>query len=355
MLTRAFLRDGVAMFFSLFLPLGFMLLFGILNLGAFGHVNMGIVDQANNADSQRFVDTLRQIDTLTVRTGSLDDAKARLQKSERDMVVVIPADFRIAPAQPGQPVPTLTVYANSGRGQQVSVGDAILTQIIDRTSFAVSRTAPVVTMQQQEVSAIQLRYVDFLVPGILGMNIMQLAIFSVAFGLVIQKQNGVLRRIMATPIKPWRFLTAHVLMRLVLALIQVLILLAVALLIFKVQVVGSLLDVLLLTGLGSIVFLTIGFALAGWATTENQVPPIANLITLPQFFLSGVFFSRDAVPALIRPLSNVLPLTYLNDAIRDVSTAGATLWDVRGDVAGLAVWSVVGFVLAARFFRFDTA
>ena len=355
MLLRAYVRDRSAVFFSLLLPLMFMLIFGALNLGAFGHVTMGIVDEARNADSRRFVDQLAGIGELTVREGALDDEKARLSRSERDMVVAIPADFRLAPPQPGASVPTLLVYANDGRAQQVAVGRAILQQLIAETSFAVTRTSPVVQLTQEQVSAVRLRYVDFLVPGILGMNVMQLAIFSVAFALVADKQRGVLRRIMATPFRPIRFLTSQVLLRLVLSVIQILILLGVALLVFKVQVVGSVLDLLVLTTLGSIAFLTVGFTLAGWAETVNQVPPVANLITLPQFFLSGVFFPTDVVPPLLKPISEHAPLTYLNDAVREVSTQGATLWEVRGDVLGLAVWSIVGFLLAVRFFKFQTS
>ncbi|MBI3637342.1 MAG: ABC transporter permease [Candidatus Rokubacteria bacterium] len=353
LLSRAYVRNGTALFFSLFLPLGFMLLFGALNLGAFGHVNLGVVDQANNDDSRRFVSSLEGITTLSVTKGALDDELARLRKSDRDMVIVLPSDFRIAPQQAGAAVPVVTVYENEGRAQQVSVGTAILTQSIDRTSFAVSRTGPVVTLKEQSISAVRLRYVDFLVPGIIGMNVMQLAIFSVAFAMVADKQRGVLRRIMATPIDPRRFFAAHVLQRLLLAVVQVLILVAIAILLFNVKIVGNIFELLVVTTVGSIMFLTIGFALAGWAKNEDQVPPIANLITLPQFFLSGVFFSRDAVPDLIRPLSNALPLTFLNDAIRDVSTSGASLWDVRGGLLGMLVWSLIGFVLAVRLFRFE--
>jgi len=308
MLLRAYVRDRSAVFFSLLLPLMFMLIFGALNLGAFGHVTMGIVDEARNADSRRFVDQLVGIGELTVREGALDDEKARLSRSERDMVVAIPADFRLAPPQPGASVPTLLVYANDGRAQQVAVGRAILQQLIAETSFAVTRTSPVVQLTQEQVSAVRLRYVDFLVPGILGMNVMQLAIFSVAFALVADKQRGVLRRIMATPFRPIRFLTSQVLLRLVLSVIQILILLGVALLVFKVQVVGSVLDLLVLTTLGSIAFLTVGFTLAGWAETVNQVPPVANLITLPQFFLSGVFFPTDVVPPLLKPISAAIAI-----------------------------------------------
>jgi ABC-2 type transport system permease protein len=106
--------------------------------------------------------------------------------------------------------------------------------------------------------------------------------------------------------------------------------------------------------LGSALFLCLGFAVTGFVTTENQAPAIMQLVTLPQMFLSGVFFSRDAVPAFLRPVSDYLPLTFLNDALRQVSTTGAGLADIQRDLIGIIVWSVVTFVLAFRFFRLET-
>lgn len=353
MLLRAYLRDRSALFFSVVLPLMFMLIFGALNFGAFGHVTVGIDDEARNADSARFTTVLQSVETLSIRKGALADEKASLVKGDRDLVIVIPKEFRLAPAAAGTAT-TLTVYASAGRAQQASVGQAILAQVIGQLTLAADRTAPAVAMRVESVSARDLRYVDFLVPGILAMTIMQLGISGVAFGLVAAKQRGVLRRIMATPFPPRRFLAAQVVERLILAVVQTLILLGVALLVFKVQVVGSLVELLVVTILGSIVFLCLGFALAGWATTENQVAPLTQIVTLPQLFLSGVFFATDAVPAAVRPLTNLLPLTFLADALREISTSGATLWDVRGALLGLLVWSAIGFVLAVRLFRFES-
>jgi ABC-2 type transport system permease protein len=208
-------------------------------------------------------------------------------------------------------------------------------------------------LKVEDVQAVRLRYVDFLVPGILGVNVMQLAIFSVAFALVADKKRGVLRRIMATPLKPATFLASQVITRLIMATVQVLIMLAVAVFVFDVHALGGVLPLVLVSLVGSVLFLTIGFALAGWAETENQVPAIAQLITLPQFFFSGVFFSKDAAPEVIRPITNLLPLTFLNDALREISVQGASLWDVRSQLLGLLVWTVIGFALAVRFFRFE--
>src|SRR5207244_12659073 len=121
---------------------------------------------------------------------------------------------------------------------------------------------------------------------------------------------------------------AHVVTRLFIAAGQVAVLLLVALVLFNVTIVGGLGSLVVVALLGTILFLTIGFALAGWAQSENQVPAIAQLITLPQFFFSGVFFSKNAAPDAIRPITNLLPLTFLNDARRDITLQGALLWDV---------------------------
>ncbi|HUQ41397.1 MAG TPA: ABC transporter permease, partial [Candidatus Limnocylindrales bacterium] len=321
--------------------------------GAFGKVSVALDDQANNTASQQFVSAFEKVNTLSIKRESAETALTQLKRTELDMLLVIPKDFAIAPSRAGQPVPTVTVYGNATRPQQVSVGQAIVNEIITRLSYAVNQSAPIVNVEQKDVEGVRQRYVDFLVPGILGVNVMQLAIFSVAFALVVDKRRGVLRRIMATPLRPSTFLAAQVVTRLVLAALQVLVLIGVAVFLFDVHPLGGILPLLIVSLLGSVLFLTIGFALAGWAETENQVPAVAQLITLPQFFFSGVFFSKEAAPELIRPITNALPLTFLNDALREISVQGASIWDVRMQLLGLLVWTVVGFVLAVRFFRFD--
>jgi len=353
MLMRAYVRDRAALFFGFFFPLIFMVLFGVLNLGAFGHVNLGVVDQANNPDSASFIAAFSKIDTLRIYRGSQDDEIAALGKGDRDLVLVLPSDFRIAPQRPGTVAPSLVLYENTASPQQAGVGEAILRQAVDQLTFAVTQTAPVVGVRREDVAGRNLRYVDFLTPGVLGMTIMQLGISSVAFAFVVHRQKGVIRRIMATPISRRSYLAAHVLHRLVLAVLQVGVLLAVAVVGFHVAVVGSMLDLLVVTILGALLFLCLGFAVTGVVATEDAVPPVTQLVTLPQMFLSGVFFPRDAAPALLRPVANVLPLTFLNDALRDVSTNGATLFDIRGALLGLGVWIVISFVLAFRFFRLD--
>src|SRR5262245_17418173 len=152
MLLRAYARDRTALFFGFFFPLIFMILFGVLNFGAAGQVDIGIVDEANNDDSARFVATLSRIDTFRVKTGTRAGETDKLAVGERDIVLVIPSDFRVAPARAGVAVPTLTVYTSSARPQQGAIGSSILTQIVDQMSFAVTQTAPVIATKREEVA-----------------------------------------------------------------------------------------------------------------------------------------------------------------------------------------------------------
>jgi ABC-2 type transport system permease protein len=353
LLLRAYARDRTALFFGFLFPLLFMVLFGVLNFGSSVRVDLAVVDEAKNEQSASFIATLRRIETLRVTTGEREAEVARLSAGDRDLVLVIPSDFRIAPARPGSSVPTLTLYESSAQPETGAVGRAILSSVVNELSFAVTQTAPVISLKREEVTGRNLKYVDFLTPGIVGMTIMQLGISSVAFAFVADRQRGVIRRVMATPIPRRNYMAAHVLQRLIVAVVQVLILLAVAVFAFKVTVVGGLGSLLIVAVLGAVVFLNLGFAVTGLLATENQAAVATQIVTLPQMFLSGVFFSRDAVPAFLRPIADYLPLTFLNDALRDIATTGATLGDVRGEILGLLAWAVVSFVLAYRLFRLD--
>ena len=354
LLLRAYARDRTALFFGFLFPLLFMVLFGVLNFGGSVSVDLAVVDEAKNEQSASFISTLKQIDTLKITTtGDRDAEIAKLTANDRDLVLVIPSDFRVAPARPGTSVPTLTLYENSAEPEAGAIGRAILSSVVNEMSFAVTQTAPIVSIKREEVTGRNLKYVDFLTPGILGMTIMQLGISSVAFAFVAERSRGVIRRIMATPIRRRNYIAAHVLQRLILAVVQVLILLGVAVLAFKVTVVGGIVPLLLVAILGAVVFLNLGFAVTGLLTTENQAAVATQIVTLPQLFLSGVFFSRDAVPAFLRPIADYLPLTFLNDALRAIATTGASLADVGGQILGLVVWAVVSFFLAYRLFRLD--
>ncbi len=348
---KMFIRDRTAVFFSFFLPLVIMLIFGVLNFGAAAELDLAIVDEAETTSSAAMIDSFEQVPILTVSEGSLDDELAALEEGDRSLVLVFPEGWElVAPGAPGyQP---LTAYTNAATAEEGQTALLIVNAAVAQAIVVAGGGSPEPLVVVEEVAGRDLGYIDFLVPGILGLTIMQLGIFSVAFGFVQLKTTGTLRRLFATPTSPGYFLSAQVGSRLIISVIQVLILLGVGLW-FGVQLVGSLAAVIGLSVLGGVVFLAMGYGIAGWAKNENQAAPVANLISLPMMFLSGSFFPREAMPEFLQQVTRFLPLTYLNNALRAVINDGAGLDVIGPDIIGLAIWGVISFVIAVRLFKWE--
>jgi ABC-2 type transport system permease protein len=353
--VKMFVRNRVALFFSLFLPLIIMLIFGVLNFEGSTTISLGIVDQAANEDSAALVEGLRAFDYLEISEGDRETELDELADGNRGFVLVIPDDFALAPpfGDTG-----LVAYASTSDPSQAQVGQGLLQQAVGQaamTAFGgsipdIPRIGAPVTFES--VESRDLGYIDFLVPGIVGMTVMQLGLFGVAFGFVQLKRTGALRRLFATPTSPAYFLSAQVASRLVLGYVQVAILIGIGIW-FGLQMFGSWLVLAVITGLALLIFLAVGFAVAGWAKNEDQAAPVANLISLPMLFLSGVFFPRDAMPEFLRGITQYMPLTYVNEALRGVMNDGAGLADLGPQLLGMGIWAVITFVIAVRLFKWE--
>lgn len=348
-------RDRSALFWTFFLPLVIMVIFGLLNFGELGKVDLGIVDLAQNEASARFIDDASNVAALRVSVGSEQVELTALSDGQRDLVVVIPDGFGPTATAQGadwQPV-TLRALYHAGRQAESQVGLGILRSGIDEMNFALSGVDRLVSLESEAVAARDLGYIDFLMPGVIGMAIMQLGLFSVAFSFVTMKREGVLRRLLATPLNPATLLTAQVITRLIVVIVQTLILAGVAVFLFGAEFAGNFFAVLLAAGLGGAVFLALGFAVSGWARTEQQAAPLANIVSLPMMFLSGVFFSRDVLPCILQTATDYLPLTFLVEAIRGMTVQGDSIVAQWPNFLGMGVWFVIAFVIANRTFRWE--
>ena len=351
---KMFLRNRAAVFFSLFLPLIIMLIFGVLNFEGATEIQLGIVDEADNDASAALVQDLGAYDYLILTAGERDAEMAALADGDRDFVLVIPPDWAVPP--PGSAT-GLVAYASNADPAQAQVAQGLLQQAIGQVLYAPGggggATAGFVPpVEFESVESRDLGYIDFLVPGIVGMTIMQLGLFGVAFGFVQLKRTGALRRLFATPTSPSYFLSAQVLSRLIIGIAQVAILFAVGIW-FGLQMFGSYVTLLVVVIIGSAIFLAIGFAIAGWAKNEDQAAPVANLISLPMMFLSGVFFPREAMPDFLAAVTAFLPLTYVIEALRAIVNQGADLLSLGPQLLGMGVWAVITFVIAIRLFRWE--
>src|SRR6202790_4838560 len=197
------------------------------------------------------------------------------------------------------------------------------------------------------------RYIDFLIPGLLGMNLMNSGMWGVGFALVEMRQRKLLKRFVATPMRRSDFLLALTSSRLVLMVIEVGLLLGFGVLVFHMRVHGwrSVLSVLLLASLGAVTFGGVGLLTACRAQKIESVSGLINLVMMPMWIFSGVFFSYQKFPAIAHPFIKALPLTALNDALRSTIIEGASLSSQSGRLLVLAVWGGLSFILALRWFR----
>jgi ABC-2 type transport system permease protein len=348
---KGYARNRSAMFFSLLVPLLIMVIFGLLNLGGNVSERVAVVDQAHTGASRSIVEALERTGSV-LKISKPDETAARqsLKDGNVDLVVILPAGMPETLAPGGAPA-LVTELTNPAKPTDTAIASGVVQRVFDRISAGGREL-----VQVSEVpinGGRNLTYVDFLVPGIIALSIMQTGIFSVGFALVAMKRTGILRRLMATPMRVSDFMVAQVGTRMIMSAAQVVILLTVAILFFKYHMIGNALLLLGVAIFGSGIFIAIGFAIAGYAKNEDAVPALANIVVLPMMFLSGVFFSRNGEPDWLHKLSDYLPLTYLTDAIRSVSTDGASLWAIRGDLLGIAVWVLIAVLLATRLFRWE--
>ena len=195
------------------------------------------------------------------------------------------------------------------------------------------------------------RYIDFLIPGLLGMNLMNSGMWGIGFALVDMRQRKLLKRFVATPMRRSDFLLALTSSRLVLMIIEVGLLLGFGILFFHMRVMGSIPSILLLGALGAVSFGGIGLLTASRAQKIESVSGLINVVMMPMWIFSGVFFSYERFPAVVHPFIKILPLTALNDALRATILQGQGLGAQWSRIAILALWGGISFVLALRWFR----
>jgi ABC-type multidrug transport system permease subunit len=195
------------------------------------------------------------------------------------------------------------------------------------------------------------RYIDFVVPGLLGMNLMGSAIWGLGFSIVEARQKKLLKRFVASPMPRWQYLASFLLSRLALLVIEVLAFLGFARLVFGVPFRGSLWELGGLCVLTSLSFSALGLLIASRAKTMEAASGLMNLAMLPMWILSGVFFSATRFPALIQPVVRALPLTAAIDALRGNMLQGMSLSQLGAPMAVLAAWLVVPFLISLRIFR----
>lgn len=210
-----------------------------------------------------------------------------------------------------------------------------------------------VSIRAREVRQRGHRYIDWLIPGLIGLNLMSTGLWSVAFYVTQSRQNRQLRRLVATPMPRSHFLLAQVLARFAFLVAEIPVLVVFAWLVFDVQVEGSLTALAVISVLGAACFTGFGLLAATRARTTEGVSGIINVIIMPMVVLSGVFFSPARFPDELQPVIGILPLTAVNDALRAVYNDGLGLASTSGELLLIAAWTAATFLVALLLFRWQ--
>jgi len=204
---------------------------------------------------------------------------------------------------------------------------------------------------EQKVMEKGSRYIDFLIPGLLGLNLMGTGMWGMGYAVVDARKKKLMKRLLASPMRRSHYLLSFVAARLTMLGPEVVLLIGFGMLVFGVPMRGSVVDFLIVTVIGAMCFGGIGLLTASRVRTNEAANGLMNLIMMPMWILSGVFFSSANFPAAMQPFIKVLPLTALNDALRGVMLDGASLAAVAGPAALCAAWGLVSFAVALRIFR----
>jgi ABC-2 type transport system permease protein len=202
----------------------------------------------------------------------------------------------------------------------------------------------------------QYKTIDFILPGQLGFSLLSSGVFGVAFMFFNLRNTLVLKRFFATPINRTFIILGEGLSRVIFQMITAIVIIGAGYLFFGFTLVHGIttfLEMMVLSFIGLIIFMGFGFIVSGIAKSDSTIPPLANLITLPQFLLGGTFFSIDNFPKWLQPISKALPLTHLNAAMRSVAFEGRNLWEVRGEIGILLLWGVIVYALAIKVFKWE--
>ncbi len=330
-----FLRQPDAVFWSYFFPVIMVVALGLaFNRRQEPNVVVDISDEQIYSSIQT---ALQGQPRIVIHQTTEEDAKIRLRTGRSDLLIERQADG------PGY------VYVYDSLRPESAVARSLVDDSLQRSAGR----KDAVIVSDRSSSDPGSRYVDFLVPGILGMNIMGGGLWGVGFAIVQMRIRKVLKRLVATPMKKNHFLWSVLASRLVFLIPGVIIILGFSWLTFGVVVRGSWVSVLVVILLGSMTFSGIGLLVACRANSVEMVSGLMNLVMLPMWLFSGIFFSTDRFPEAIQPIVQALPLTPLIGALRAITLEGAGLFEPAQllRLAIMAAWSIVSFVVALKLFR----
>ena len=352
---RAIFRSPSAVVFSFVFPFIFILVFGFIGNGGGVPVYKIAIDK-NCDTTNALYDSIKTSNRIKiVRFENDKDLRSSVVKGKIAGILKITKPNAQSSAYQ---YAIKTTSASDDKWPQVipilnTISDKINnSKFADRPSYVMAdRLQPI----NREVVR-EYKTIDFILPGQLGFSLLSSGVFGVAFMFFNLRSTLVLKRFFATPISRTHIILGEGLARVIFQMVTAIVIILAGYYIFGFTLVNgfrTLMEMLLLSFIGLIIFMGLGFIVSGLAKSDSTIPPFANLITLPQFLLGGTFFSVEAFPKWLQPISKALPLTHLNTAMRAVAFEGQNLWDVRSEIGILLLWGIVVYIVAIKVFKWE--
>lgn len=349
---KAILRSPSTVVFSLAFPLIFILVFGFI--GGSGNVSFSIGFEKNTDSTNPVYLALKNVPGIKIEDKGEVQLKDDLEKGRLTAIVNIQKNNASSP-----PYIINLKSSESVNPQNLQVLKSIINSIInkiDKNVYPNTPTFAAINENIQKIPGRTYRRIDFILPGQLGFSLLSAGVFGVAFLFFNLRQQLVLKRFYATPIQRPYIILGEALSRVIFQLSTAVIIILIGRFAFHYTLVHgfqTFFEIMALSFLALILFMGFGFIVSGIAKTESTIPPLANIVTLPQFLLAGTFFPIDVFPAWLQPICKILPLTHFNDAMRKIAFEGAHFSDCMTQIGTLALWSVVVYAVAIKVFKWE--
>ncbi len=347
---RSIFRNPSTVAFSFALPVFFILIFGFIGKGGFS-VTVGVAPQSDTTN--RAYSIIRAIPVVKLVTNEpAAQMREELNRGNLDGILSLAKS-----SDSSKPALQMVFQKSKASAEGGAMAELILSNAVNRANLAgmpeLKRTAE---LRVEEVTDPAFKKIDFILPGMLGFSLLSMGVFGTAFVFLNLRNTLVIKRFFATPIHKAYIVLGEALSRVIFALMSSSLIIVLGYLAFGFTLqhgIFTFINMLLLAFIALFVFMGMGFIISGLAKTESAVPPLANMIVLPQLLLGGTFIPVSAFPSWLQLISKALPLTYLNQAMRKIAFEGVSIFSVWPDILALLIWGVIVYILATRLFKWE--
>jgi ABC-2 type transport system permease protein len=352
---HAIFRSPSSVIFGFAFPLIFILVFGFIgDNGRAQSYKVAIDENADTANAlyKALINTGR---VSIIRYSDKDSLNDDMQKGKLAGIINIQKNAS------GIPPYNFTLKSTNSSNDKWPQFKTLVESVINQLSNQFYKDRPSYANfdfdAQRDISVIR-RYktIDFILPGQLGFSLLASGVFGVAFMFFNLRNTLVLKRFFATPISRTYIILGEMLSRVLFQILTAIVIILLGRYFFGFTLIHgfeTFFNMLVLSFIGLVVFMGFGFIVSGLATSDNTIPPFANLITLPQFLIGGTFFSISVFPVWLQWIAKIMPLTHLNEALRDVAFEGKSLWDVKLEIGILLLWGIVVYAVAVKVFKWE--